>query len=87
MPSASTRMGQQAHWRMGRGEISRLSSSSRRSPPKDESQAAIERSEQLHAELKQMIEAQKAKAVEERAKPFGSNFVQFVKTSKPQMIK
>lgn len=33
-----------------------------------------------------MIEAQKAKAVEERARPFGSNFVHFVKSSKPQMI-
>ena len=31
--------------------------------------------------------AEKAKAAEERARPFGSNFVQFVTSSKPQMIK
>ncbi|EJK70180.1 hypothetical protein THAOC_08483, partial [Thalassiosira oceanica] len=83
---SSSRMGQQSHWGLGRFETRQLASTSRPIPPKDESQAAIERSEQLHAELKQMIEAQKAKAVEERARPFGSNFVHFVKSSKPQMI-
>ncbi|EJK76969.1 hypothetical protein THAOC_01233 [Thalassiosira oceanica] len=69
---SSSRMGQQSHGGLGRRETRRLASTSRPIPPKDESQAAIERSEQLHAELKQMIEAQKAKAAEKRARPFGS---------------
>ena len=83
----SSRMGHQSYRGVDRRESSRLASTSRSTPPKDEAQAAIERSQQLHAELKQMIEAQKTKAAEERAKPLGSNFVKFVKSSKPEMIK
>lgn len=35
--------------------------------------------------MKEMIEAQKARAVEESEKPFGSNFVAFLRASKPEI--
>lgn len=88
------------------------------SQPKDKRLEAIEKSEQLHAELKevrcsiyyagnifschanyllmhhpphsppctQMIAAQKARQSEELQRPFGSNFLSFLKASKPEIV-
>ncbi|KAL3767987.1 hypothetical protein ACHAWU_005445 [Discostella pseudostelligera] len=56
------------------------------SSPKDKRLEAIEKSEQLHAELKEMIAAQKARQSEELQRPIGSNFLSFLKASKPEIV-
>mmetsp|Transcript_18530 Transcript_18530/g.38864 ORF Transcript_18530/g.38864 Transcript_18530/m.38864 type:complete len:342 (-) Transcript_18530:57-1082(-) len=53
---------------------------------KDKAQEAIEKAEQLHAELNEMIAAQKARKIEEAQRPFGSDFIKFLKQSKPEII-
>ncbi|KAL3822847.1 hypothetical protein ACHAXA_006211 [Cyclostephanos tholiformis] len=77
-----------------RGGVQRMLASSSEAPTpvrsstqsKDVTQEAIEKSQRLHAELTEMIAAQKARQTEEMQRPFGSNFVSFVKASKSQII-
>jgi len=52
----------------------------------DKSQEAIDKAEQLHKELNEMIKAQKDRQKEEAQRPFGSGLVQFFKASKPEMF-
>ena len=52
----------------------------------DKSQEAIDKAEQLHKELNEMIKAQKDRQREEAQRPFGSGLVQFFKASKPEMF-
>jgi len=52
----------------------------------DESQQAIEKAEQLHKELNELIKAQKDRRDEEAKRPFGSGIIQFFKASKPEMF-
>jgi hypothetical protein len=52
----------------------------------DKSQQAIEKAEQLHKELNQLIKAQKTRQVEEAQRPFGSGVVTFLKNSKSEMF-
>ena len=52
----------------------------------DKSQEAIEKAEQLHKELNEMIKAQKDRQHEEAQRPIGSGLVQFFKASKPEMF-
>lgn len=52
----------------------------------DESQQAIEKAEQLHKELTDLIKAQKDRHDEEAKRPFGSGIIQFFKASKPEMF-
>jgi len=54
--------------------------------PKDEQKEAIEKAEKLHGELKEMLAAQKARQIEELQQPFGSSFLNFLKSSKPEMV-
>ena len=52
----------------------------------DKSQEAIDKAEQLHKELNELIKAQKDRQNEEAQRPFGSGIVQFFKASKPEMF-
>eukprot|EP00985_Skeletonema_marinoi_P026810 scaffold21131_cov194-Skeletonema_marinoi.AAC.6 len=51
----------------------------------DKSQEAIDKAEQLHKELNELIKAQKDRQNEEAQRPFGSGIVQFFKASKPEI--
>lgn len=75
----------------------RLLSSSSKTPPSqppvgstkavvDKGQEAIEKSERLHVELKELIAVQRARQIEELEKPIGSGFLEFLKASKPEML-
>eukprot|EP00571_Detonula_confervacea_P002983 CAMPEP_0172313258 /NCGR_PEP_ID=MMETSP1058-20130122/19855_1 /TAXON_ID=83371 /ORGANISM="Detonula confervacea, Strain CCMP 353" /LENGTH=330 /DNA_ID=CAMNT_0013026881 /DNA_START=71 /DNA_END=1063 /DNA_ORIENTATION=+ len=80
------------------GGVQRLLASSSKSPTpvrptthvssqtKDKGQEAIEKSQRLHAELSEMIEAQKARTAEELQRPWGSNFLSFLKGSKAEIV-
>eukprot|EP00578_Thalassiosira_sp_NH16_P015442 CAMPEP_0181126128 /NCGR_PEP_ID=MMETSP1071-20121207/27443_1 /TAXON_ID=35127 /ORGANISM="Thalassiosira sp., Strain NH16" /LENGTH=357 /DNA_ID=CAMNT_0023211667 /DNA_START=17 /DNA_END=1090 /DNA_ORIENTATION=+ len=54
--------------------------------PRGKGQEAIEKSERLHAELREMIEAQKAVQAEELQRPLGSNVLSFLRASKPEIV-
>ena len=52
----------------------------------DERQQAIEKAEQLHKELNDLLKAQETRRQEENNRPFGSGLVQFFKSSKSEMF-
>ena len=52
----------------------------------DERQQAIEKAEQLHKELNDLLKAQETRRQEENNRPFGSGIVQFFKSSKSEMF-
>lgn len=55
-------------------------------PIVDERQQAIEKAEQLHKELNDLLKAQETRRQEESNRPFGSGIVQFFKSSKSEMF-
>lgn len=52
----------------------------------DKAQEALEKAEQLHAELNEMLAAREARRIQDLKKPFGSDFLAFLKGSKAEMI-
>lgn len=52
----------------------------------DERQQAIEKAEQLHKELNDLLKAQETRRQEESNRPFGSGLIQFFKSSKSEMF-
>ena len=52
----------------------------------DKSQQAIEKAEQLHKELNELIKAQKDRQKEEAQRSFGSSVIQFFKSSKSEVF-
>jgi len=75
------------------GGVQRLLASSSKAPPviptnavRDKGQEAIDKAERLHAELNEMIAAQKVRQLAELQQPFGSGLLKFLKGSKPEIF-